>query len=91
MSSRSKPGVVAGPIANNAREAVENGGPIRRVIISCAGKEAMLVALKAVFLACRFLGKEGLALSIVPEFENVQNGPSLVHLFTLIHAPGEKL
>jgi hypothetical protein len=29
---------------------------------------------------------DGIDLSVIPEFENVNNGPTLVHLFTLVHA-----
>ena len=46
---------------------------------------------QANFLARRFLSDDGLDLAVVPEFENVENGPTLVHLFTLVHKPGSAL
>lgn len=88
VSGHSEPGKVAGAIAGTAREATGN---LKRLCVSCAGPAAMLNALKAVFLARRYLADEQLDLSVVPEFENVQNGPTLVHLFTLIHKPNAQL
>lgn len=87
VSGSSEPGKVAGAIAATARDA----GSLKRLCVSCAGPAAMLNALKAVFLARRYLAEEQIDLSIVPEFENVNNGPTLVHLFTLIHKPGAAL
>jgi len=51
----------------------------------------MLVSLQAVYLARRYLEEDGLDLSVVPEFENVERGPSIVHLFTLVHKPNAAL
>ena len=87
MGGSSEPGKVAGAIAATAREA----GSLKRFCVSCAGPTAMLVALKAIFLGRRFLEEDGLDLSIIPEFENVQDGPTLVHLFTVAHKPGARL
>eukprot|EP00310_Coccolithus_braarudii_P014253 CAMPEP_0183357786 /NCGR_PEP_ID=MMETSP0164_2-20130417/47357_1 /TAXON_ID=221442 /ORGANISM="Coccolithus pelagicus ssp braarudi, Strain PLY182g" /LENGTH=271 /DNA_ID=CAMNT_0025531505 /DNA_START=23 /DNA_END=838 /DNA_ORIENTATION=+ len=87
VSGSSDPGKVAGAIAKTAREATS----LRRLCVSCAGPAAMLNALKAVFLARHYLKDDEVDLSIVPEFENVVNGPSLVHLFTIVHQPDEVL
>jgi len=87
VSASSDPGKVAGAIASTAREV----GKVPRICVSCAGPAAMLIALKANFLARRFLSDDGLDLAVVPEFENVENGPTLVHLFTLVHKPGSAL
>lgn len=90
VSGSSEPGKVAGAIAATAREVVEKN-TLKRMCVSCAGPAAMLNALKAVFLARRYLADDGVDLSVIPEFENVNNGPTLVHLFTIVHAPGEAL
>lgn len=87
VSGTSEPGKVAGAIAATAREAVNP----KRLCVSCAGPAAMLNALKAIFLARRYLVDDGIDLSVIPEFENVNNGPTLVHLFTLVHAPNATL
>jgi len=88
VSGSSEPSKVAGAIANTAREATTDP---RRLCVSCCGPAAMLNALKAIFLARHYLADDGLDLSIIPEFENILNGPSLVHLFTLVHKPNAQL
>jgi len=89
VSSSSEPSKVAGAVAGTARECADQ--PVKRLCVSCAGPAAMLVSLQAVYLARRYLEEDGLDLSVVPEFENVERGPSIVHLFTLVHKPNAAL
>lgn len=85
VSSSSGPPSVAGALAAAIREAPKN---LQRVCVSAAGPGAMLRAVKAIFLARHYLSEDNLDLSVVPEFENIDNGPSVVHLFCIAHVPG---
>ena len=89
VSSSAEPSKVAGAVAGTAREGADQ--PVKRLCVSCAGPAALLVSLQAVYLARRYLEEDGLDLSVVPEFENVERGPSIVHLFTLVHKPNAAL
>ena len=79
---------VAGALAASIREAPKN---LKRVCISAAGPDAMIRAAKAIYMARHFLTDDELDLSVIPEFDNADDGPSVVNLFCIAHAPGAEI
>ena len=78
---------VAGFISQTMREA-----SLGRICITAAGPQAVLKALKAVYLARHHLRDENLDLSVVPEFGKSEDGLlSLVNMFCLSHQVGASI
>jgi len=80
VSATSLPPKVAGFLSNSMREA-----SLGRVCMTAAGPQAVLKALKAIFLSRHHLRDEGIDVSIVPEFGKSEEGLSLINIFCLSH------
>lgn len=86
VNASSDPPKVAGYIANCMRQS-----QLGRICVTAAGAQAMLRALKSIYLARHYLQEDALDLSIVPEFGKSDDGISLVNIFVLSHAVGARI
>jgi len=87
VSSSSRPAAVAGAIAGSLREAA-----LGRICVTAAGAQAVLMTMKAIYLARHYLQEEGNDASVLPEFDHSEDGKiSLINFFVLSHASGATL
>ncbi|KAL1525932.1 hypothetical protein AB1Y20_020758 [Prymnesium parvum] len=86
VSGTSDPHKVATFVSQSVRQA-----SLGRICVTACGPQAVLKALKAIFLARHHLREEQSDISVVPEFGKSEEGLAIVNIFCVSHRAGASI